>query len=77
MKPLYDLFSMGTFGFWSAFFAGGRTVMAGYAHTEIRYHLAELASNQLPNWQLLEDPCYMNGKVTDLCAKDREKYGLE
>ena len=68
-------FSFGSFGFWSAFLAGGDVIASdGNGMKDTR--LVEDMRRYMTDWTLLRDPCFQNGTIKTECAKNPKKQGL-
>ena len=71
------LYSLGTFGFWTAFLPRGDVILAGPNVAKEPYELHEPLSRHLPHWVQLEDGCFANGELVAKCKTDLERYGVE
>lgn len=70
-------FSIGTYGFIAAFFAGGDVIMAGPSHSPRSTEMLPWIKRDFPHWTLLNDPCLEQGQVTPLCKGKEVDVGLQ
>ena len=60
--------SYGTFGFWSAYLAGGETVAAaGFSRRPSAIELHVRRGGLLPKWRTMRDPCIDGANLTVIC----------
>ena len=68
----HSIISVGTFGFWTGYLhLNGEVIRAS------TFPNLEWTQTNLPAWQFIEDPCFMNeSKLTEECLKHRKEYGI-
>lgn len=68
--------SVGTYGFWGSYLAGGDTIIAS-GNSIIPHELvAMLETYPLPDWQFQKDPCQDKGRFRKKCLENRRDYGV-
>ena len=68
--------SVGTYGFWSSYLAGGDVIMAAEDIAPTEYELHAPVKAHLPHWTLLDDPCLEAGKRLEACTEKGGKKDL-
>jgi hypothetical protein len=51
-------YSLGTFGFWSAFLKGGGDVILVTGTSTKPEYIEPMVRQHLPKWKYIQDPCY-------------------
>lgn len=68
--------SVGTYGFWGSYLAGGDTILAA-GNSKIPHELVEMLEDYpISNWQFQEDPCQEKGRLKKKCLEHRRDYGV-
>ena len=68
-------YSWGTFSFWSAFLANG-DVIAAEGYTKWNKDVVKYRK-ELPQWELMPDPCFEDQRPKPACLGKGVQYGFE